>query len=81
MKKMQTFSEGVDLMTIKIGTTVDSDKGMKCNTCGEVSYYPDDEMMFFNGGEVVHVTEQYPDWDRAICIECYEKEQLDKDKV
>ncbi|MER2114285.1 MAG: hypothetical protein ABS904_00850 [Solibacillus isronensis] len=82
MKKTQVFNDGTHVVSLAIGDTVlVSDQGMKCNTCGEVSYYPDDEMVFFNGEEQVIVTEQYPDWNRVICHECYEKEQQDKDKA
>lgn len=82
MKKTQIFNDGTHEVSLAIGDTVlTSDKGVKCETCGEVSYYPDDEMVYLNGDEQVTVTEQYPDWTRVICYDCYEKEQQDKDKA
>lgn len=47
-------------------------KGIECKACKDVLHYSD-ELVFFLDGEEVCVSEQYPDWDEAVCITCHEE--------
>lgn len=55
--------------------------GIACAICHEVTPYANasDEMVFFQGDEVIHVSEQSPDWTRALCSDCHDR-NIDHDQ-
>jgi hypothetical protein len=49
--------------------------GIRCERCTDF-FNTHDELVFMAGDIIVPGTEQYPDWDKALCTECASKEGL-----
>lgn len=60
---------------VPVGQYNELSQGVKCDCCKETSHYAD-ELVFFLGKEMVSVSEQHPDWDKAICTTCAEEQGL-----
>lgn len=52
-----------------MGSNELGEKGLVCEVCKEVHHFKD-ELVFYLGDTEVYVTEQYPDWNRCVCISC-----------